>query len=260
MTGPAELGGTVLAATDLSDTARGVLPQAVLLASRWAAPLRFVHAAGDQSTEAGRARLEAQLEKAVTDAAFGKDILARALVMPGGPEALVKEAEADGARVVVVGFHKERLSGPKRLGSAMEALLRSLKTDLLVVGPAQAAPYCSVLVAADGEKPFLAGIEAARRYAPEGEVTLVSAVTTEDEVAARRHTLRGPLHQAALTDVSTSVRAGPLAEVLIEEREERGADLIIVQTRGNVLGGVSPTTERLLSERSCDTLCIHVPA
>ncbi len=245
--------GPILAATDFMDEAAMVLPRAFRLASRWECAVEAVHATDERDN--AHAEAERRLRTEVEQLSFGKDVRSCTSIVAGGPAALAAEAERLEARSVVLGFHRDRPGVNERLGSAMETLLRSVPNDVLVVGMRPAADYRRVIVLWDGEKPLMPALEAGRHYGPEAELSVLSAVPTDMKVAERRHEMRAALRKLHARDITTIVAAGTLVQVVREQA--RPGDLVVLSTRGNVLGTVSYKATALLSARVCDTLCLH---
>ena len=148
----------ILCATDLSETSRPALNEALRLASSLRAPLSVLFvapppypnpdylslAASNQAvleTTAERLRsvTQARLEDMVQGAkcALGLEhVPTRAVVREGTPaETILREAEAEQAELIVVGTHARTGLPHLLLGSVAERVIRTARQPVLTVAP-----------------------------------------------------------------------------------------------------------------------------
>lgn len=170
-----------------------------------------------------------------------------------GPSEIVHIAETEGFGVLVVGSGKERWRDAVVLGSVSGSIVHAAPCPVLVVhrAPAGDGPV-RVVVGTDGSDGATRSIEAFAAFADPArcEVTVVVATEDGDDVAQGHLDAAAAVLSAAGFRVETAVAPGKAATVLLEQVEERSADLIVIGARGlgrfraKVLGSVSDRVVR----------------
>ncbi len=172
-----------LMATNLGATSRFALARAFLLARARNAALHILYVADDGDDALAR-HVEATigwLEQELEDD-FGAGFAATSVKRTSGPvvEAIVAEAQAVGAELLIVGV-TEHPHGDRILeGTILEQLLVNAPLPLLVVRNEPRGHYENVMVGLDlgPTSPFV--LECALKVAPTGHFTIVHAQETED--------------------------------------------------------------------------------
>ncbi len=171
-----------------------------------------------------------------------------------GDEAIeiVHIAETEGFGVVVVGSGKETWRDTVVLGSVSGSIVHAAPCPVLVVHrPPSGDGPIRVVVGTDGSDGATRSIEAFAGFADPArcEVTVVAA--TDDGEQAQSHLeAAGGVLTAAGFRVETAVVPGKAAPVLLEQVEQRTADLVVIGARGlgrfraKVLGSVSDRVVR----------------
>jgi nucleotide-binding universal stress UspA family protein len=152
----------VLAATDLTEAGEMVLQSAAALASRSGATLHVLHAYGfndnpyvppaepitfQELVRAAEEGLAEQLRRAVpADVHVGS----RHVVIYIAHKAIVEQARAVNADVIVLGAHRPRAFADGVLGSTADQVIRSASVPCLVLRAPLALPLARVLVPVDG--------------------------------------------------------------------------------------------------------------
>ena len=163
--------------------------------------------------------------------------------------AIVHIAETEGFGVVVVGSGKERWRDAVVLGSVSGSILHAAPCPVLVVhrAPSGDGPV-RVVVGTDGSEGATHSIEAFAAFADPArcDVSVVAATDDDGQDEALGHLdAAAGLLEAAGFRVETAIATGRAAAVLLEQVEQRTADLVVVGARGlgrfraKVLGSVS---------------------
>lgn len=286
--------GPILAATDFSASALQAADRAARLAHETGAPLTLVHVVPGDALQALRQWLglghvaEQQLHD---DAQRQLRSLASALqtqrrvpvrtINASGPvlDEIGREAEAQGAELLVAGARGAGLLRRMVLGSTSERLLRRATQPLLVVRQAPREPYRRVLVALDFSPWSAQAITLARRVAPHARLLLLNAyqVPFEEklhfagvEAATIEHYRRQAHADAtqrvhALAAVSglkpggwePCILEGDASRRIVEHEQAQDCDLVVLGKHGQsatedlLLGSVS---KHVLAEGSTDVL------
>jgi len=251
----------VLAATDLLDTSRYVIPRAGRVARHLSTCLGVVHVLSGNGQKGEREGSEDRIAKTLkreTDGLADVDLRPEVRVLHGVPGAAI---EAEGSRseagLYVLGFHREAPSSPKRLGSTMTHLLVHTKADVLLVKSKDQGSYRSVVIAWDGEKDLKPAMDRVAEYAPEADVAIFFNVTLARDLADGEDRLRRVLVEAGFSpaDISPHVSADGLLSGLRDVLREENADLLVLPPRGSQGGDLGFMASEILSQRLCDTLC-----
>ncbi len=286
---------TLLAATDLSAPSRHAAQRAALLARDAGARLELLHVVeagaleqlrhllGQQAAPVAERLLAEAREELVRLAA---DVGAPLGVNPGvhlasGPvlQEITSQADALDADLLVVGARGAGFMRHLLLGTTAERLLRKTLRPLLLVRQVPHERYRRVLVPVDFSPWTQQAMRMARAVAPEGEIVLFHAYEVPFEgklrfagvddaeilryrAAAEREaqeSLRQALREAGWSPDGVHLLAvhGEAATRVLEQEEERDADLIVMGKHGKgiteelLLGSV---TKHILAEARCDVL------
>ena len=166
---------------------------------------------------------------------------------------IVHAAESEGFGLVVVGGGKERWRDTVVLGSVSGSIVHAAPCPVLVVhrAPSGDGPV-RVVVGTDGSDGATRSIEAFAAFADPArcEVIVVAVADDGDEVAAQHLEAASGVLTSAGFRVETATSPGKAAAVLLEQVEERSADLVVIGARGlgrfraKVLGSVSDRVVR----------------
>jgi nucleotide-binding universal stress UspA family protein len=172
-----------------------------------------------------------------------------------GDEAItiVHIAETEGFGLIVVGSGKERWRDTVVLGSVSGSIVHAAPCPVLVVhrAPSGDGPI-RVVVGTDGSGGATRSIEAFTGFADPArcEVTVVTVADDGQGDAQGHLEAAGGALTAAGFRVDTAVVPGKAATVLLEQAEQRSADLVVIGARGlgrfraKVLGSVSDRVVR----------------
>ena len=172
-----------------------------------------------------------------------------------GDEAIeiVHIAETEGFGVVVVGSGKETWRDTVVLGSVSGSIVHAAPCPVLVVhrAPSGDGPI-RVVVGTDGSDGATRSIEAFAGFADPArcEVIVLAVADDGDEVAAQHLEAAGGVLTSAGFRVETAVEPGKAATVILDQAEQREADIVVVGARGlgrfraKVLGSVSDRVVR----------------
>jgi nucleotide-binding universal stress UspA family protein len=289
---------TVVAATDFSETAAAALDWAVEVARPHGARVVLVHVLALPAPPTDLISPRPDLERHLEDAARTKlDEAAVALrergvevgprLVPGQPaRAVVETAEELGAGLIVVGTRG--LGGLRHLvlGSTSQRVVQHARCPVLTVHPEDLGrhrPLRTVLLPTDFSEDARLAAEAARRLVgfpqPGARVVLLHAYNMPIEYTAygpiptSLHYLQdvGAAAEARLEEVAaglreqgieveTMSREGYPAEVIVEEAERLGADLIAMGTHGRSGLGhllLGSTAERVVPRAPCPVLTLR---
>jgi nucleotide-binding universal stress UspA family protein len=287
---------SILAATDLSAPARHAAQRAAMLARQTGGALELVHVLEkDALTELRRLfsqdreveqRMHQQAQEALAELA---DALATPEHLPVGCHliegsvlsSIAEQADALGCNLVVVGAHGAGFMRHWLLGATAERLLRKTMQPILVVREAPRAAYQTVLVAVDFSAWSLRAISLAQAISPQSQLLLLHACelpfegkmrfagVAEDTIRQYRDTLlreaRARLDELTFDAGLAPGQWQPLVQLanppdyILEQEEERGADLIVMGKHGAgmteelLLGSV---TKHVLSRARSDVLVV----
>jgi nucleotide-binding universal stress UspA family protein len=179
--------------------------------------------------------------------------------------------------------------GPTQIGVMAAKCLRKAPADVLLVRENESGPFKRVLVCVDFSETSALAVQAARKIAAEdhgkldclfvyqsalamsldyGDYLPASVLAGDSEgAAAWSERLRGflqPLMEGSNgLDWSASVKERPnVREVIRDEVQHRGADLVVLGTRGKtdlrslIMGS---TAERIVSHAPCSVLAVKPP-
>lgn len=286
---------TLLAATDLSAPSRHAAQRAALLARDAGARLELLHVVeagaleqlrhllGQQAAPvAERLLAEAREELARLAADVGAPLGVRPGVhLASGPvlQEITSQADALDADLLVVGARGAGFMRHLLLGTTAERLLRKTLRPLLLVRQVPHERYRRVLVPVDFSPWTQQAMRMARAVAPDAEIVLFHAYEVPFEgklrfagvddaeilryrAAAEREAqenLRQALREAGWSPDGVHLLAvhGEAATRVLEQEEERDADLIVMGKHGKgiteelLLGSV---TKHILAEARCDVL------
>jgi len=279
---------TVLAASDLSTSARAAIARAGLICRTHQARLQVIHVieelpppallSGEQARDKARNELAIEAKAAVPEGidcrqeiATGKDFVA-----------IIRHARETLADLIVVGAHGHHLLRDYLLGTTAEKLIRKAALPVLVVKHPPHLPYRRILVPTDFSEPSWQALAAASVLAPGASIDLLhiygfwgegrlgmAGAGAEAIEAYRQQTeavARGAMDewQQGLDlsghHVERHFRQGHAATVISQFAAERQHDLIVMGTAGRtglpyiLLGSV---TEHTLRTAPCDTLTVR---
>ncbi|MGD2103341.1 MAG: universal stress protein [Acidimicrobiia bacterium] len=270
----------VVAGVDLTAMGRRVADRARLVAGAHNAPLRLVHVAeptGEAMIEPGLARLmrDHQKEAAAELCEWCRsraDTEVTLDVVKGSPswELASRAKKAD---LIVVG---SSTIDAFTVGPTARRVAEMATSDALVVKRQPRVPYRRVVVAVDFSEASRVAVEKAMELFPDASVTALFSLPSrfdpllakaglfaEEVDASRGYRLEAAADRMAEFthswngDLSTVIADGPPTETVDEVVRRRGADLVVVGSRGAsatrmvLLGTVA---EGLLAHAPCDVL------
>ncbi|MFA6902779.1 MAG: universal stress protein [Gallionellaceae bacterium] len=286
---------SILVATDLSTSSRHAAARAFLLAAETGAALTLTHVVsqgaldtllklfGAESVPVEQMLMgEARVALAKLETEFGEPRgVTAAIHLQAGVvlSAILEQADAMDARLLVVGARGESTLRPLLLGSTAERLLRRTLRPILVVKQAPQAAYKRVLVPVDFSPWSLSALKLAGLLAPQAELVLLhafeapfesrlqyagveEATLTHYRMVARQEAqlqLQALVKSAGLPAGTThlSVQHGDASGVILSQAQEHDCDLIVMGKHGQgvmeelLLGSV---TEYILAQAACDVL------
>ncbi|MFA7428964.1 MAG: universal stress protein [Rhodospirillaceae bacterium] len=266
----------ILAAVDLGPHSRNVIERALSQAAAHDASVTVIYCASAPVEEA-----EAALRALLAGSEGGEGIAAR--IVSGDPAtAIIAEAEAVDARMIVVGASDRSFLEQVFRGSVTLALIRSSRRPILVARTAVLADYHQVLMAVDVNgpvAPLAAAVRSILGPVPAElftvlddavRVQMIVAQAKPDDVAAYEKEAVHSAYKVLTTAAgqvaepgwapSARVAAGnPLREIL-NRLEELGGDVLVLQpeAKGAFLRALlgSLTEELLARSRDCDLLIV----
>ncbi len=286
---------TLLVATDLSAPARHAALRAAQLAGQTGAKLELVHVLenntltelrrllGEQSG-AMEEQIRAQARQALTELACDihqSDSVSAGCHLVEGPvlAAIIGQADSLGANLLVVGARGAGFMRHWLLGATAERLLRKTLHPILVVKQAPHEAYRRVLVPVDFSPWSLAAVRLVQQLSPQAQLILLHACEVpfegkmrfagvdEETIRQHRETIQhealARLHQVAADAGLAQAHWRPVvvqgnpSQCILEQEEERGADLIVLGKHGSgmteelLLGSV---TKHVLSQARSDVL------
>jgi nucleotide-binding universal stress UspA family protein len=286
--------GPVLAATDFSAPARQAADRAALVAHETGAALTLMHVLpggalqelrqwlGSGHATEQQVRDEAQRQLAAWQAELqaGRAVSARTAIATGAAvDEIGREADAQGAALLVLGARGAGFLRRLVLGSTSERLLCRTSRPLLVVRQAPQGPYRRVLVALDFSPWSAQAIALARRVAPQARLLLlhayqvpfeeklhfagVDAATIDHYRAQARADAAQRLHALAAAcalapgDWEPFIVEGDASLRIVELEQQKDCDLVVLGKHGRsaaedlLLGSVSL---HVLAEGRADVL------
>jgi nucleotide-binding universal stress UspA family protein len=289
----------VLLATDLSARCDRALERAVAIAANTHAHLVILHVIEEfresnltygadpapswRSPPDAVAIAKRRIREAI-EADVG-DTLEQATVMvrEGEPaEVIERVALAEGIELIVTGIAREGLfaSRPVILGRTVEKLLRRMSVPILIVRNRARATYRHILVTTDCSESSAHALQVALRYFPLQTLHLLHAfqVPYAGTVADPRQYAEGfrqtyamevgsfleamVLPADARRRLVTLVEEGVPAQLVHDYVRHRGADLVVLGTRGRgaVLEALlGSTAKSILASLPCDALVVRAP-
>jgi universal stress protein E len=163
--------GSILVATDLTESSDEVVRAAAELAAENSAELHILHAFDFPAQPAGRdvpassfhgrigeaeRRLDEQIGRAVPS---GVKVASRRVEVYVAHRAILDAAEGAGADLIVVGPHSRRRRGDEILGSTADRVIRSASVPCLVVRAPLDLPLRKVVVPLDLSEPAIGALE-----------------------------------------------------------------------------------------------------
>lgn len=289
----------VLLATDLSARGDRALARAIAIAAHRQAHLTVLHAFEEFNEESltydrrispswrappdavaiAKRRIRAGLELEIGDAVEQATIL----IEEGEPADVIERvAVSEGIDLIVTGIAREGpfASQPVILGRTVERLLRRVPVPVLIVRNRPRAPYRHILVTTDFSEPSAYALQVALSFFPHQPLYLLhvfdlpgSGVLSDmhHHLESFRQTHEIELQQflaslvlpvEARQQLIPLVEPGHPARLVREYVRERGADLVVLGTRGRgamleVL--VGSTAKSILSSLVCDALVVRAP-
>ncbi|HJQ90395.1 MAG TPA: universal stress protein [Acidimicrobiia bacterium] len=276
----------VVAGVDLTAMGRRVAERAGMMAEASSVPLHLVHVlepVGEAMIEPSLARLmrDYQTKEAtkLAEWARGKTGVEVDLEVVKGSPSWELTARGKSADLVVVGSSSINAFS---VGPVAKRVARKTTTDTLLVRRQPRVPYRKVIAAVDFSEHSRVAVNRALALFPDADTTalysmpsrfdtmLASAGLFSEELEASRGT-RLRMAQERMEDftaqwdgdIRTLVVDGPPTETIEEVVRRRGADLVIVASRGAsatrmvLLGTVA---EGLVTEAPCDVLVARTRA
>jgi nucleotide-binding universal stress UspA family protein len=284
----------ILAATDFSAPARHAADRAARLARVSAAPLTLMHVlpagalqglrqwlGADSDTELQlQTQALRQLQQQALELQAARHVPVATRHASGPPvEALVREAEAMDASLLVLGARGEGFLRRWVMGSTAERLLHRSQRPLLVVRQAPRGPYRRVLLALDFSPWSLRAVALAQQVAPHAHLVLLHAfqvpfaeklqfagvdAATIEHYRTHARAEASQLVQAMAQTARLSegqweprIVEGDAAQRIVELEQELGCDLVVLGKHGQsaaedlLLGSV---TQHVLAQGSTDVL------
>ncbi|MCW8084913.1 universal stress protein [Sabulicella glaciei] len=262
----------ILLATDLSCRCDRALDRAVLLAQQWRAKLLVVHVL--EGTEPrdpppldlARRQVEADLE--------GRSVEWELALERGEPaEAILRQAQAQGAGLIVTGVARRDPLGESTLGAIVEQLAKQAPIPLLAVKGRARRPYARLVVATDFSEPSRHAIACARALLPDTEMALFHAYRLPFEGFIGKDGNESELRAMAEGEAAAFLKAEPSSPPLRMEYgwpesalsahvRKEAIELAMLGTQGRTgLKGflVGSVAKRLMACLPCDVLVVRGP-
>lgn len=289
----------ILLATDLSARCDRALDRALALARETRAHLVIVHAFEEATPPSfSHATEVAPSWRAPPDAAeiakehirrgLHADVMdvvenATVLVMEGEPDDVIERVVAtEGIDLIVTGIAREGVfaKGPVILGRTVEKLLRRLGVPILIVRNRPRGPYTHILATTDFSDASANALQVALSFFPDRTLHLLHAF--EVPHPARMTDLSRQIESfrtALSTDLAAFVNStvlpeearrrivglveyGKPAQLVREYVRDRGADLVVLGTRGRsamLEALIGSTAKSILQTLPCDALVVRGP-
>lgn len=276
----------LLFATDLSSRAHWAMERSLLLAGEFSAPLTVLHVVDEDLPEAIARHHREAAEQTIRDcitalpAHHGVELTIR-VVLGRAAREIVRQTEAEGAGVIVLGTPREERLADMFRGTTPERVLRAARAPVLVAARKIKGSYRRVMIGVDFsmasrraiehgvslfpdatfflihayEVPFagfLHGRDSEAAIGEQHERKLTAMINDEMQALEREHRGRAPLFQRVMG-------RGRAPEVIRAEVERLCPDLLIVGTHGRtgvphaIIGSVA---EDLLSAPPCDVMAV----
>ena len=269
--------GTILVATDLTDTSAGAVATGVRLAEAVGATLHVAHVATEEDersvTPDRRAEYEREIEAALAPATSTTQPHAH-LLFGEPPDALASVADELHADVVVLGRRDgRRKPAPDRpVGSMAYACVTRTFVPVLVIAEALSIPLRKTLVAVDASDAARGSLLMALSWASalrdksatDASLTVYHVDTGADASAEKTRLRRSALHDADVLERNApgwaqvaveriTVKHADPAAAISRYAVDSGAELVVLGTRSSadhgqsVWGSVSASITRQLS-------------
>jgi nucleotide-binding universal stress UspA family protein len=289
----------VLLATDLSARGDRALERAAAMAAERRAHLIVLHVfeeldesnltygghripswqAPPDALELAKLRIREGLQAELGDALEQATVV----IEEGEPaEVIERVAASEGVDLIVTGIAREGLfaSRPVILGRTVERLLRRVPAPILIVRNRPRAPYRHILVTTDFSEPSAHALHVALNFFPHQTLHLLHAFEVPYTAAMpdmHRQTAHfKQTHEIELADFLASmvlpeearrqlvklVEPGRPAQLVREYVRDRGADLVVLGTRGRGVmleAFVGSTAKSVLASLPCDALIVRAP-
>jgi nucleotide-binding universal stress UspA family protein len=289
----------ILLATDLSARGDRALARAIAIAVDRQAHLTVLHVfeefnehtltydrriapswrAPPDAVAIAKIRIRAGLQEEVGDAVEQATVV----IEEGEPaEVIERLTVSQGIDLIVTGIAREGLfaSRPVILGRTVERLLRRVPVPVLIVRNRPRAPYRHILVTTDFSEPSAYALQVALNFFRHQSLHLMHAFDVPQPVGSaylHRHieSFR-QTHELELNEFLASlvlpvearqqlvplVELGHPAQLVREYVRDRGADLVVLGTRGRgamLEAFVGSTAKSILSSLACDALVVRPP-
>lgn len=289
----------ILLATDLSARGDRALARAIAIAVHRRAHLTVLHAFEEFNEESltydrrvapswrappdavamAKLRIRAGLEVEIGDAVDQATVL----IEEGEPaEVIERVVVSQGIDLIVTGIAREGpfASPPVILGRTVERLLRRMPVPILIVRNRPRAPYRHILVTTDFSEPSAYALQVALSFFRSQPLHLLHGFEVPRPVGLsdlQRHVESfRQAHEIELQEFLGSlvlpadarqqlvpfVELGHPAPLVREYVRDRGADLVVLGTRGRgaVLEAfIGSTAKSILSSLACDALVVRAP-
>lgn len=258
---------SILAATDLTPASDGAVRTAAAIAERTGAALHLLHACdfavvhdlggtGTPSFEghlrAAAGALEAQAARAVP---AGVEVASREVTVYAKHHAIVEQADAVGADLVVLGPRRGRGRVEALWGSTAERVVRAARVPCLVARGRMQLPFRRVVVPVDLARPAYGAAEVGLEWcgslgAWDGETAVAGAELRVVHVVPRIFEGGDPPFERAVV--------GPRLHPELEEVVEAGGGAAGVHVSEEVLWGshAAPAITRYAREERADLLVV----
>lgn len=279
----------ILIATDLSAGADRALERAAALAEQHGARLSILHVVDsdqrpamiDHLLEVARNTIYEDLARLASRHAVGTDAQV-AIEVGRGFSAILKQADAVNADLIVLGTHRAEAVVDAFGGTTAERVLRRARVPVLMVRDHCRRPYQRVVIAVDFSVYSRRALDAALRLAPMAQHHLLHVFHVPFEAFLSNEETREQFRQECFKRVTAMieaelqslsappivpafplekiVREGDVRPAIREEVQRLQADLLVVGTHGRtgvahaLLGSVA---EDLLRQAPCDVLAVR---
>jgi len=166
----------ILAASDLSARADRAVERAVQLAVQHGAALKLIHVVDDELPEEIAQTVKAKAGERLSSMVSGRDGSTGLEVEVKAGQAhaaIVREAAAWQADLIVLGIHRNANASFPVVGTTMSRVVRECAVPVLVVMGQAADPYRKAIVGVDFSAFTEFALAAARTFVPDGEIELV---------------------------------------------------------------------------------------
>jgi nucleotide-binding universal stress UspA family protein len=289
----------ILLATDLSARGDRALTRAISIAAHRRAHLTVLHVLEELDEESltyarrfapswrappdtvaiAKLRIRAGLDVEVGDAVEQATVL----IEEGDPAEVIERVSiSQGMDLIITGIAREGpfASRPVILGRTVERLLRRVSVPILIVRNRSRAPYHHILVTTDFSEPSAYALQIALSFFRFQPLHLLHAFDVPRPVGVtdlqphvenfrQAHELELQQFLGSLvlpTDARQQlvplVEVGQPAQLVREYVRDRGADLVVLGTRGRgaVLEAfIGSTAKSILSSLACDALVVRAP-